>query len=107
MCVKSRSVLIVGGLYAVLWGKGKEINSVGNVVGKSTEEENDDEDGGIILPIYSNASREASGGVKGLKDVKVNEEASAVHPNIPSDMFCFLRLEFHMWFACQPCKEMD
>jgi len=55
------SVLIIVGLYAVLWGKGKEENKFDNDDAKTLKDE-DEEVGGIVLPVFSKAMKEGENG---------------------------------------------
>ncbi|XP_039128413.1 LOW QUALITY PROTEIN: WAT1-related protein At1g09380-like [Dioscorea cayenensis subsp. rotundata] len=61
------SVLIVGGLYMVLWGKGKEEKKGSGKKGMEVEEVENGESLGIGLPLYASATsngNEAQGGNK-------------------------------------------
>ncbi|XP_058077382.1 WAT1-related protein At1g09380 [Magnolia sinica] len=71
------SGVIVGGLYAVLWGKGKELKEVSSVSGKTVKEEHE-EGGGSVLPLYCDAIQEGNGGSEGSKEVRVTQDTPAV-----------------------------
>ncbi|KAL2477501.1 WAT1-related protein [Forsythia ovata] len=67
------ALLIVAGLYFVLWGKGKEIKKVAQLV---PENNSDDESGRVEIDIPSSTSRDSHsrGGSSGRKEVAEDKE---------------------------------
>ncbi|KAK1279515.1 WAT1-related protein [Acorus gramineus] len=87
------SALIIIGLYSVLWGKGREMEEVGNVGGKTLEEHGKGTAiGGLELPKYSVAVLDPkmkplqSEGDAAIKMPEVDKERSGMHS---IDCSCF------------------
>ncbi|KAL4202223.1 hypothetical protein AMTRI_Chr02g220020 [Amborella trichopoda] len=75
------SILIVAGLYSVLWGKGKEMNSKG-IVPTNTSQEKVDNEGrieGIVLPMFSTQMPDNQ-----EQTIDCSEEESSKDPELSS-----------------------